>query len=169
MGANNIITDRLIIIPMDYSLMSAVLENRYEELGIQGIKRNIGWPRQDTIDILSFIKDELKNKDEVSGFYVWMIIKNEDRTIIGDAGFKGSPDEQGTIDIGFGLVEDEQCKGYGTEAAKALISWASTQNDVKRITADCLINNYGSMRVLQKCNMKETGKDCESIFWELVV
>ena len=167
MAVNNINTERLIIIPMNYSLLCSVLDNKDEELGVLGIERNVDWPRQDTIDILSFLKENLKYKDEVSGFYVWMVVKKEDMTIIGDAGFKGLPDEQGKIDIGFGLVEDKQRKGYGYEVAKALISWAFTRKDVKKITADCLIDNYGSIRVLQKCNMNEIGRDNELIFWEL--
>jgi len=43
-------------------------------------------------------------------------------TAIGDAGFKGGPDETGAIEIGFGLDEEEQRKGYGYEAANALMT-----------------------------------------------
>lgn len=167
MAASNIDTERLIIIPMSYSLMCSVLESRYEELAVLGIKRNMDWPGQDTIDILSFLKDGLENKDEVSGFDIWMIVKKEDMTIIGDAGFKGLPDEDGIIEIGFGLIEDEQRKGYGYEVANALINWAFLQKGVKKIKADCLVNNYGSIRVLQRCKMHEINRDNELIYWEL--
>jgi RimJ/RimL family protein N-acetyltransferase len=167
MVVSNVSTERLILIPMNYSLLCSVLENRDEELDALGIKRDMAWPGQDTMDILSFLKENLKNTDEVSGFDVWMIVKKEDQTIIGDAGFKGLPDEQGNIEIGFGLVEKEQRKGYGYETANALIDWAFTQKGVKKIKADCLIDNYGSIRVLQKCKMHEIGRDNELIYWEL--
>ncbi len=167
MGAYTIETERLLIIPMSYSLMCSVLENRYDGLDAIGVKRNVGWPRQDTIDILSFLKDNLPDSDNVSGFDVWMIVKKESMTVIGDAGFKGAPDENGAIDIGFGLIEAEWGKGYGYESANALINWAFSQNNVKKVTADCLLNNHGSTGVLRKCKMRETGRDNESIHWEI--
>jgi ribosomal-protein-alanine N-acetyltransferase len=167
MTVSNIDTERLVIIPMSYSLMCSVLENKYEALTELGIRRHTDWPRQDTLDILNFLKDSLDCDNEVSGFDIWMIVKKEDMTIIGDAGFKGLPDEDGNIDIGFGLVDDEQRKGYGYEAANALINLAFSQDGVRRIKADCLINNYGSKRVLEKCKMREVSRDNESIYWEL--
>lgn len=167
MAASNIDTERLIIIPMNYSLMCSVLENRYEGLAELGIKRSMEWPRQDTLDILNFLKDNLENSDEVSGFDIWMIVKKEDMTVIGDAGFKGPPDENGDIEIGFGLIDNEQRKGYGYEAANALINWAFSQEDVRKIKADCLIDNYGSIRVLEKCKLYEVSRDNEFIYWEL--
>lgn len=169
MAAGKIETERLIIIPMSYSLMCSVLENRYEKLKELGIMPAVSWPRQDTLNILSFLKGSLEDSDEVSGFYVWMIVKKEDMTIIGDAGFKGLPDENGDIDIGFGLIDDEQRKGYGCEAANALINWAFSQKGVRRITADCLVDNYGSKRVLEKCKMHEINRDNERIYWELTI
>jgi ribosomal-protein-alanine N-acetyltransferase len=36
-------------------------------------------------------------KNETDGFYVWMIVKKEDMTVIGDAGFKGAPNENGEL------------------------------------------------------------------------
>lgn len=167
MAASNIVTDRLIIVPMKYSLICAVLEGRYGELTELGINRNIAWPRQDTLDVLNFLKGVMQDNDEVSGFDVWMIVKKEDMTVIGDAGFKGAPDENGCIDIGYGIVDSEQRKGYGYEAANALINWAFSQDGVKKVKADCLIDNYGSIKILEKCKMREVSRDNELIYWEL--
>ncbi|WP_150275456.1 GNAT family N-acetyltransferase [Paenibacillus tepidiphilus] len=166
MGVTNIETDRLLIIPITYSMANSILHSDYKAFDNMGVHLSGKWPKQDTLDILHFIKDTLSKDDEVDGFGVWMIVKKEDMTAIGDAGFKGGPDENGAIEIGFGLVEEEQRKGYGYEAASSLLEWGSQIAGVKVIKADCLIDNAGSIHLLKKCGMRETGRDLELIYWE---
>ncbi|MBP7175334.1 MAG: GNAT family N-acetyltransferase [Thermoclostridium sp.] len=166
MGIKNIETDRLIIIPITYSIMRSILNGDNTELDKLGVKTNGRWPLQDTLDILNFLKDSIPKNNVVSGFDVWMLVKKEGMCVIGDAGFKGQPDENGRVEVGFGLIEEEQRKGFGYEAASALIEWASHQANVKTIAAGCLIGNIGSIRVLKKCGMSETSRDNDFIYWE---
>ncbi len=163
---NNIVTDRLIIIPMTYSMVCAVLGGDNKKFMESGVNFNGKWPLKDTLDILNFIKDGMNKNDEIDGFDVWMIVKRENMTVIGDAGFKGAPNENGEIEIGFGLIEEEQNRGYGYETASALINWALQQNGVSVIKADCLIDNSASINLLKKCGMREIGRDAELIYWE---
>ena len=44
--------------------------------------------------------------------------------LVGVAGFKGPPDENGEIEIGYSIVPSEQRKGYCTEAVAALLEFA---------------------------------------------
>ena len=167
MTAHNISTDRLFIIPMSYAIVHSVLKGENKELDKLGIKTNGKWPLADTIDILNFIKDDMEKSDEPSGFDVWMVVKKGDMTVIGDAGFRGKPDENGEIEIGFGLIKEEQRKGYGYELASGLLSWAFSQKGVKTIKADCLKDNNASINLLQKCGMNEINRDEEMIYWEI--
>jgi len=79
--------------------------------------------------------------------------------IIGHGGFKGEPDEKGQIDIGYGLMKSERRKGYGYEAVKALVKLGFEQENVRKIIADCLIDNIGSIRILEKVGMSEVKRD----------
>ena len=164
---NNIITNRLILVPMTYDMVSAVLNEQSRVIEELGFKANDKWPREDTLDILPIIEQKLRTHGETKGVDIWMIIKREDMTIIGDIGFKGEPDENGIIEIGYGLIEEERRKGYGYEAAKGLIQWVFSHDDVKTIKADCLKDNTGSIRILQKCCMHEVYRDNEMIYWVL--
>jgi ribosomal-protein-alanine N-acetyltransferase len=166
MGVANIVTDRLIIIPITHSIACSILNRDTKAFDKMGVNLNGKWPVQDTLDILNFIKDTLSPDDEVNGFDVWMIVKKENMTAIGDAGFKGEPDENGAIEIGFGISEDEHRNGYGYEAASALINWASQNDTVKVIKADCLLDNLPSIKLLEKCGMRETNRDDELIYWD---
>lgn len=166
MGVANIVTERLIIIPITYSIACSILNGDNKELEKMGINLNGKWPVQDTLDILNYLKDTLSLSEDANGFGVWMVVKKEGMIAIGDAGFKGEPNEHGEIEIGFGLIEEEQGKGYGYEVASALINWASQRDNVKVIKADCLIDNIASANLLRKCGMCETHKDSELIYWE---
>lgn len=166
MGIANIVTDRLIIIPITYSIACSILKGDNKVFERLGINFNGKWPVKDTLDILNFMKDTLSLNDDANGFGVWMVVKKEDMIVIGDAGFKGEPDENGEVEIGFGIIEEEQRKGYGYEAANALMNWASQNGNVIVIKADCLIDNTSSISLLRKCGMCETHRDSELIYWE---
>ncbi len=166
MSVSNIETERLILMPMTHKMMHTLIENNTDEVTKLGLQLHEKWPRQDTLDILWFLKDLIKSDEDISGFDIWMVIKKDGMQIIGDAGFKGKPDDDGKIEIGFGLVDDEQKKGYGLEAARGLMDWASQQQGVKTILAECLLDNVGSIKVLTRCGMTETRRDHEYIYWE---
>ena len=166
MGASSIETERLVIIPMTYSMVNSVLFGDKKIFEKSGIMLNDKWPRQDTFDIMNYIKDTMPKNDEASGFDVWIIVNKNDMRIIGDAGFKGEPDENGNVEIGFGLIDEEQRKGYGFEVASSLINWALQQKNVKVVKADCLIGNVGSIKVLERCGLHEIHRDHDYIYWE---
>jgi [ribosomal protein S5]-alanine N-acetyltransferase len=159
MNLNNIQTNRLILVPVSIKLVKDLIKESTKEIENLGIKTNGRWPRQDTKDILPFVdKDFEKNKIE-TGFEFWMIVIKENMTVIGDIGFRGIPDDKGEVEIGFGLIEEEQGKGYGQEALKAMINWAFSDEKVKVINADCLIDNIPSIRILEKSGFKESMRE----------
>ena len=89
------------------------------------------------------------------GFDSWIFVDRSDRSIVGDGGFKGGIDEQGRIDLGYGIVRSKRRKGYGFEAVSALLKWAFSNPAVSCITADCLDDNDASIKLLQKLGMSK--------------
>ena len=79
------------------------------------------------------------------------------RVIIGDGGFKGPPADDGTVEIGYSLVQPYRNRGYTTEAVKALVSWAFQHPQVTRVIAETQLGNIASIRVLQKAGFAEVG------------
>ena len=95
----------------------------------------------------------------------WLIIRKSDSQVIGDAGFKGKPDDQRRVEIGYGLLEQYRNHGYATEAINALIEWALANEEVEKVMAETGRSNLASIRVLEKVKMKKTiEKDCV-IYW----
>jgi [ribosomal protein S5]-alanine N-acetyltransferase len=167
MSVEQIITERLFLIPFTKRITTFILDGYYEELINMGFSLGEGWPDEDAIETIPKILRNLELVKEPKGFESWMIVKKDRMTIIGDTGFKGKPNPKGEIDIGYGIIEQERKKGYGIEAAQGLVGWAFSKTEVKTITAKCLINNTDSARVLEKIKFKEISRDDEMIHWSL--
>ena len=82
----------------------------------------------------------------------------EDGTIIGDAGFKGPPSEDGFVEIAYGIAPDQQGRGFATEAARALIAFARQTAGVRVVRAHTKHDNIASARVLAKCGFRFVGE-----------
>jgi len=108
-------------------------------------------------------------RDDSSLLYwgVWLVLRKEDGIVLGDIGFKGKPDENKVVEVGYGFLESHWNKGYATEAVKALIQWAFNTSKVDKVIAETLQDNTGSIRVLEKLGMKKVGLTETMINWEI--
>lgn len=89
-------------------------------------------------------------------YAIWMI-ELKDGTHIGELCFKGV-DENGTVEIGYGIADDYQNCGYATESVSALTNWALMQPGVVCVKAETEERNIASRRVLNKAGFIPTGK-----------
>lgn len=97
----------------------------------------------------------------------WMIVLKDSKTIIGSIGFKGIPTNSGRVEIGYGINSIYERRGYATEAAKAMISFALEQPDVSEVVAEVDKDNISSQRVLQK-NSLEKYTSVENFDWYII-
>ena len=116
--------------------------------------------------VLPKLRVDLRNDLSV-GNWSGIIIHSEDSIVIGSMGFKSTPDERGTIEIGYDIIPAYQGNGYATEMASAMVEWAFQQPGVQKVTAQCLKDNLASIRVLQKTGLHEVSRSDELISWEL--
>lgn len=73
---------------------------------------------------------------------------------IGLLGFKGVPNAQAEVEIGYGVAPMFAGKGYTTEAAQALTVWALDQRVCSTVIAEVAKDNMASRRVVEKLEMK---------------
>ena len=93
-------------------------------------------------------------------WYAIWIIECKDGSHIGDLSFKGFNDD-GSVEIGYGIDEAHQGQGYATEAVNATVMWALQQPGITRVEAETEPNNKASQRVLEKCGFVPSGIDGE--------
>ena len=97
----------------------------------------------------------LKYPDQWAWYAMWMIEK-KDGTHVGDLCFKGL-EANGVAEIGYGILEEHQGRGYATEAVKAALGWAFRQPGVTAIEAEADPGNFSSLRILEKCGFAPNG------------
>ena len=87
-------------------------------------------------------------------WWTYLIIHKSDQKLIGSCGFKGPPDKDGNVEIGYEIAPGYQGRGLATETAQALIGFAFSFPEVQSVSAQTLPEENASGRVLQKCGMK---------------
>jgi RimJ/RimL family protein N-acetyltransferase len=86
------------------------------------------------------------------------VVHRDDERVIGSASFKGAPDDDGVVEIAYGIAPGYQGRGYATEVAKALVAFALERVDVTSIRAHTLPENNASGRVLSKSGFHHLGE-----------
>lgn len=89
-------------------------------------------------------------------YILWLIREKDSGMMVGSLCFKGL-DENGVTEIGYGIEEEYQGKGYATEAVSAVVRWAAAQPGVNVIEAEAEADNAPSLRVLEKAGFVPNG------------
>lgn len=161
-------TERLILIPMTYSFISKIIKDDKSIYGDMGLVINKDWPHHDLKEILYLIKLKLVLTNDPDGFESWIFIDKKNKIIVGDGGYKGKPDKDGEIEIGYLITKQFRKKGYGYEAIRALIEWGLKQDNVNVIRAVCLNNNIPSMKLLKKVGLNKYHSDNKYFYYEIL-
>ena len=160
-------TERLILIPFTLKMCEELMENNFTSLEDLDFKTSNSWPDDDFIETLPKLINNLKKVFSPTGFENWMIIKKDSKEVIGDVGFKGFSSISQSCDIGYGIAVEHRKKGYASEALKAMIEWAFSDDGIEEVTASCLITNLNSKKLLERLTFKEIDRDKEYIYWSL--
>ena len=86
------------------------------------------------------------------------LVHRDSETVVGSAGFKGPPTADGVVEISYGVNPDHQGKGYATEAAQALTTYAFSSGKVRLVRAHTRPKPNASTRVLAKCGFRRVGE-----------
>lgn len=78
--------------------------------------------------------------------------------VVGGCGFKGPPDQDGVVEIAYGIESAHQGKGYATEAAQAMVAFAFRDPHVRTVIAHTLSAERASARVLTKSHFHCVGQ-----------
>lgn len=77
--------------------------------------------------------------------------------VIGSAGFKGPPSDEGAVEVAYAIVPACEGRGYATEVLGALVDFALGEG-VSTIIAHTLPEENASCRVLRKSDFVRTGE-----------
>lgn len=144
-----VITERMTIYPISIDKMKEIVETEKNEI----LK----------IAYTEMLDGCLKNPADYIWYTLWfMELKNSDHEIVGTLSFKGL-DENGIVEIGYGINAGYENKGYMTEAVQSMVKWALMQPRVKQVESEAEESNIASIRVLEKSNFIPNGIGQEGI------
>lgn len=115
-----------------------------DRLAPAGLRAAGGWPHDDTAVALR-LGDPSRT---------WLVVLPDDG-VVGECGWTSWPDDDGVVDVGYGLGRDARGRGLGTEAVGLLVAWTERQQQVRVVAADVLVGNEPSRRLLRRLGFRE--------------
>ncbi len=159
-------TQRLKLLPFTLELKKATLAERARLAEMLEVEIPDAWPGGDLLDALPFFIGVME-KDPAGLVWDGIIIHKAEQMAIGGIGFHGGPDEAGMVEIGYNIIPAYEGRGYATEMTRCVIDWAFHTPGIQTITAECLDDNFGSIRVLEKIGMRRLTPEGPLLKWEL--
>lgn len=160
-------TQRLLLVPLDARQLRLWVENICE------LERELGCCYRAeplTGEFFNIVQGQLEivERDEANTLYhtFWLIIRKEDGVVVGSADFKNGPDQNGEVEIGYGLGEEHRGHGYMTEAIAAMCRWVFAQPGIAHVIAETERDNLPSQRVLERCGFMQYWEG-NTLWWKL--
>jgi len=158
-------TARLELVPGTLALGRAEMADRAQFAALLGADVPASWPPPENDEkTMTFFTEYVKKHPDGVGWAAWYILLcGEDgrKTAVGTCGFTAKPDETGTVETGYSILETHQRRGYAPEAVAALVDWALGHPAVKRVIAHTFPDLRPSISVLEKCGFTFTGAGTE--------
>jgi [ribosomal protein S5]-alanine N-acetyltransferase len=156
-----ITTRRLQLVPFSPPQLLALID------GTQQFEQQFGMPAAEGLreffvvgDVSADWLSQLRSAPPIADLwrFGFAVVGVESNSVIGTAGFKGPADEQGIVEIAYGIAPASQGRGYATEAASALVEFAFRHDDIRLVRAHTLPEANASTRVLTRCGFRHCGE-----------
>jgi [ribosomal protein S5]-alanine N-acetyltransferase len=165
-GPRPIRTSRLDLVPLTVEMLRTLDSNRGGFATALNAVVPDDWPQPEFAATLPSIRRWLERDPALACWTYVLVLRATPRCLIGEIGCKGPPDATGTVEIGYALQLAARGKGYASEAVITLSNWALGRGDVQRVTAETVIGNDASERVLQRAGFVLVGLEVGSRWWE---
>ena len=77
--------------------------------------------------------------------------------LVGTGGYKGPPADDGSVEVGYGVVSDQRRQGFATEVVHGLAAKAFASPSVRVVVGQTLPSLVGSIGVLEKAGFRYVG------------
>jgi ribosomal-protein-alanine N-acetyltransferase len=165
-------TERLVLVPVTLEVVEAVMAgDRDGAEAAAGARLPGAWPNEELIarafhPSLADIRADPERR-------LWgdtlLLSPDEPRRVIGSVIFHGRPDADGVAEVGYGVEDASQGRGYATEGTRACVAWALEQPGVRSVTATTFPWHRASLRVMEKLGMRPAGTRAHEVLGDLVV
>jgi ribosomal-protein-alanine N-acetyltransferase len=153
---------RLALLALDRELAALQASSRTAFFNAIAVMHEPLWPPA-PFEHASFAwaEEHLAHDPEGQGWYGWALLANEGERapprLVGIAALIGRPDENGDVELAFGLLPEFRGRGYGSETVSTLAAWALT-NGAKRVIAHLDAEDMHAAATLAKSGFSDIGE-----------
>ena len=110
---------------------------------------------------LAFRIPRVKADPSFAEIGIILAICKSESEVVGSAGFHDFPDENGMIEIGFGIVPEKQNQGFGMELLLGMWGMICKRSDVKILRYTVAPDNEPSMHIINKLGFTKVGEQMD--------
>jgi RimJ/RimL family protein N-acetyltransferase len=169
-----ITTARLELRVATLDLLRAELASPAAFAGLLGLAVPPDWPPGEYDEAaIRWVVTKLEQPGARPDWWFYYVVRRgptaPEAALVGCAGYKGPPDDSGTVEIGYSGLPGERRRGYASEAASGVVDRAFSHPGVRRVIAQTLPHLEPSIGVLGKCGFRLVGPGMEegAILFEL--
>ena len=148
-------TANLQLIPCELAYLEAIMRDKKELEQILGVTVPDNFPQMP--ESLDYVHKALLADPSSPEWGYHLFVHTKDRAIIGEGGYKGRPDAEGMVEIGYAIIPEYRRRGLASEAARGLTDCAFSHAEVTVVQAHTLKDGTASINVLKKLGMKLVG------------
>jgi len=97
-----VLTPRLRLVSLDLAGYAALRAGREEFARYVGARLDPDWPTFG--EHLGYFEDAIRADPTLAGWATWVAVERGDDLVIGEGGYKGAPDAEGAVEIGYAIV-----------------------------------------------------------------
>ena len=153
-GTDTITTDRLIVRRFEYSDDDSMLRNWIADEKIQSMYSE---PVYSTKEEVKELLDKYIGSYERPDYYRWAVIEKASGECIGQIAYFLVDSKNHFAEIEYCIGAEFQCRGYATEATKAVIAFGFDRINLHKVQICTKTINKPSRRVIEKCGFTYEG------------
>jgi ribosomal-protein-alanine N-acetyltransferase len=153
-GTKTIETERLILRRFEYTDDTAMLKYWIADEKIQSLYSE---PVYSTKEEVKELLDIYIGSYEKPDYYRWAIIEKDCGECIGQIAYFLVDSKNHFAEIEYCIGSEFQCRGYATEAAKAVIAFGFDEINLHKVQICTKTINQPSKRVIEKCGLTYEG------------
>lgn len=152
--------------------LAAEEQSATELCAVLGVSPPVDWPPLfNDRETRAWFRQQLEADPNVSGWQGYYVVASIDGvdTLVGSAGYKGPPDAQGMVEVGYSIIWGYHRRGIATAAVGMLIERAFADQRVASVTAETPVHFAGSRALLEKCGFVHVGNRTDPEEGDLVL
>ncbi len=167
-------TERLELVPVTLAVVEAVMagDRAAAEAACGARLPDSSWPGEELIARAFHPSLDAIRADPARRLWGDTLLLSCDdgpRRVIGSVIFHGRPDDAGIAEVGYGVEDGSQSRGFATEGTWACVRWALSQPGVRAVTATTFPWHRASLRVIEKLGMERIASREHDTLGELLV